>query len=139
MGYLVDLRIRASEKDLPVIGRLYTDAYLTYLLFISESWSIFSQYLALKASSIKLPSQNLPKVIQSKRAHVLVKISVKTKNLHMNLNTDESYDLTVNTRVQGEFPRDEIIVHVSANSYYGARHGLETLSQLITFDALGKA
>ena len=56
----------------------------------------------------------------------------------MNLNTDESYDLTVNTRVQGEFPRDEIIVHVSANSYYGARHGLETLSQLITFDALGK-
>ena len=40
--------------------------------------------------------------------------------------------------IQGEFPRDEIIVHVSANSYYGARHGLETLSQLITFDALGK-
>ena len=40
--------------------------------------------------------------------------------------------------IEGEFPRDEIIVHVSANSYYGARHGLETLSQLITFDALGK-
>jgi len=111
-----------------------TDQFLDEAL--TESWSIFSQYLALKASSIKLPSQNLPKVIQSKRAHVLVKISVKTKNLHMNLNTDESYDLTVNTRVQGEFPRDEIIVHVSANSYYGARHGLETLSQLITFDAI---
>ena len=49
---------------------------------------------------------------------------MKSNNLHLNLNSDESYDLIINTRVQGEFPRDEIIVHISSSSYYGARQRL---------------
>lgn len=100
---------------------------------ITEAWSIFSQYLALKSpKGIMLPSQK--KKFEAKRAHVLVKISIKSSDLKLALSTDESYTLSVNTRLQGEFPRDEIVIHILAASFYGARHALETLSQLITFD-----
>ena len=36
----------------------------------------------------------------------------------------------------GEFPRDEVIIHIIAQTFYGARHALESLSQLITFDPI---
>ena len=96
---------------------------------LTESWSIFSQYLALKTQKIKTNGQN----IKAKRSHILVKISVLDQNLDLDLNTDESYSFTINTR-KGITPRDEVIVHIVAKTFYGARHALESLSQLITFD-----
>ncbi len=105
---------------------------------MSESWSTFSQYLALMSNNLGNSKADLNKETRSKRAHVLVKISVQYKDLSLSLKTDESYSLTVNTRVQDKFPRDEVVVHVTSNSYYGARHGLETLSQLITYDPVEK-
>ena len=66
---------------------------------MTEAWSIFSQYLALKNPNDA--QKSVPK-IKSKRAHVLVKISVITKDLRLNLGTDESYSLSANTRIQGK-------------------------------------
>ncbi|XP_064102479.1 chitooligosaccharidolytic beta-N-acetylglucosaminidase-like [Macrobrachium nipponense] len=43
-------------------------------------------------------------------------------------NTDESYNMVVQTL------DDETTITILAASYYGARHALETLSQLVTYD-----
>ena len=68
---------------------------------LTEAWSIFSQYLALKSNIQEHRAKNLPK-IESKRAHLILKISVKSKSLEIDLKTDESYSLSINTRVQGK-------------------------------------
>ncbi|XP_030764713.1 probable beta-hexosaminidase fdl isoform X3 [Sitophilus oryzae] len=48
--------------------------------------------------------------------------------IRLKLRTDESYSLTLK-------PRDsEIVANITAKTYFGARHGLETLSQLIWWD-----
>lgn len=96
---------------------------------LTESWSIFSQYLALMATGGSAQKA----MVTSKRAQVLVKVSVVSKSLNLDLKTDESYSLSVSTREQ-DLPRDEILIVIKAHSFYGARHALETLSQLITYD-----
>ncbi|CAD7003068.1 chitooligosaccharidolytic beta-N-acetylglucosaminidase [Ceratitis capitata] len=45
------------------------------------------------------------------------------------LDTDESYKLSVTTT-----PENGTVAKISGKSYFGARHGLETLSQLIVYD-----
>ncbi|XP_073843380.1 beta-hexosaminidase 1 [Musca autumnalis] len=47
----------------------------------------------------------------------------------LTLNTDESYKLDIVTT-----GNNQVEVKISANNYFGARHGLETLSQLIVYD-----
>ena len=63
---------------------------------------------------------------RDKKSQVLVKISVKSKDLDLNLKTNEEYTLTVNTRVHEEKPRDEILVVINSATFYGARHALGT-------------
>ncbi|XP_032306984.1 probable beta-hexosaminidase fdl isoform X2 [Drosophila ananassae] len=60
---------------------------------------------------------------------VQVKIVVqKSGDLNFSLDNDESYYLTSNT------DGHRLLVEISANSYFGARHGLSTLQQLIWYD-----
>ena len=47
------------------------------------------------------------------------------------MDTDERYELRIETENSGNTE-----VHIDAHSYFGARHGLETLSQLISYDEL---
>lgn len=49
----------------------------------------------------------------------------------LTLDTDESYTLTVTEGVD-----KRIMANIKANNFFGGRHGLETLSQLIIFDDL---
>lgn len=59
----------------------------------------------------------------------IVKIIVSLHNHTMlRLNTDESYNLTVRPSEK------DLIATIRAKTFYGARHGLETLSQLIWSD-----
>ena len=51
----------------------------------------------------------------------------------LDLNTDESYELNI---IPPETGTIIYVVEIKANSYYGARHGVETLNQLITYDEL---
>ncbi|XP_017890303.1 chitooligosaccharidolytic beta-N-acetylglucosaminidase [Ceratina calcarata] len=55
----------------------------------------------------------------------------ETKNIRLTLNTDESYTLTVT-----KLDETHLEATITANSYFGARHALETLSQMIVFDDL---
>ena len=99
---------------------------------LTQSWSIFSQYLALMKTNFS-KNRNMKKKPE-KKSHVLVKIAVTSKNIDLNLKTNEQYSITVNTIVKEDKPRDEVMILISAESFYGARHALETLSQLITYD-----
>lgn len=52
---------------------------------------------------------------------------------HMTLDTDESYELTTKASSQG------VQAIIAARSFFGSRHALETLSQLISTDGYGQS
>lgn len=60
-------------------------------------------------------------------------INIKTAETELptrlELETDESYVLNIDSNAAGQ-----VTANVTAGSFYGARHGLETLNQLIVFD-----
>lgn len=58
-----------------------------------------------------------------------IELNVETDNLDLNLDTDENYQLELSST-----DNNELIASISAFCYFGARHGLETLSQLIAYD-----
>lgn len=47
----------------------------------------------------------------------------------LTLDTDESYLLQIGSDNQGQ-----VLANISANSFFGARHALETLNQLVVYD-----
>lgn len=59
-----------------------------------------------------------------------IEIDVDIESLELSLDTNEQYELEL-APVAGS---NEILARIDATSYYGARHGLETLSQLIAYD-----
>lgn len=58
-----------------------------------------------------------------------IEIDVESDSLELSLNTNEQYELELSST-----DNNEIVARITASTYYGARHGLETLSQLIAFD-----
>ncbi|XP_055602206.1 chitooligosaccharidolytic beta-N-acetylglucosaminidase-like isoform X2 [Uranotaenia lowii] len=58
-----------------------------------------------------------------------VKIAVDSDSLVLNHKTDESYRLVIKTTADSN-----VMVEIYAPTYFGARHGVETLSQLVVFD-----
>lgn len=64
-------------------------------------------------------------IISNSEVHV--RIITTSQDLTLNWNTDESYSLDIapSTRVNG------VTVNIRAETVYGVRHGLETLSQLV--------
>lgn len=71
---------------------------------------------------------------------------VKTSDVHLTLSTDECYNITMTSKSSPWFnvrhcfnhilldEHQAIDVRISANTFFGARHGLSTLQQLIWFD-----
>jgi hypothetical protein len=55
-----------------------------------------------------------------------VTVAVANVNADLQLGVDESYVLDI--------PADKATITITANTVYGAYHGLQTLSQLIVFD-----
>jgi hypothetical protein len=81
-------------------------------------------------------SQGLPKNVQ-KRSQVLVMAKVGSSDLDLSLRTSEKYSLSIKS-FSSEKARNEIKVLIESDNFYGFRHGLETLSQLITYDPTEK-
>lgn len=64
---------------------------------------------------------------------LLVKVTVQnSQNVKLKLHMDESYALTIKTK------DSRIIANITAKTFFGARHALETLSQLIWWDEYEK-
>ncbi|XP_054736757.1 probable beta-hexosaminidase fdl isoform X2 [Anastrepha obliqua] len=60
---------------------------------------------------------------------LLVQVEVhKSGEINLSLDTDESYKLSI------AHERGTVNVHITANSFFGARHALSTLQQLIWYD-----
>ncbi|XP_059612996.1 chitooligosaccharidolytic beta-N-acetylglucosaminidase-like [Phlebotomus argentipes] len=64
-------------------------------------------------------------------AQVTVEFDLGSADISLRQDTDESYKLHVEAR-----PGGEIGVRISAETYFGLRHGLESLGQLIVYDNL---
>jgi len=69
----------------------------------------------------------------AERQNFDVEITVTGQETQLGLETDESYDLAVQT------VGDTTTATIIAGTYYGARHALETLSQLVAFDELSNS
>lgn len=61
----------------------------------------------------------------------LIYVTVENSSLELKLDTDEQYSLTIRKE---DF---NVVAKINSVTYYGARHGLETLSQLIWKDSDG--
>ena len=94
---------------------------------------IFREYLYLShpdyEGSYKSPFTESP---FTEGGSVSVSIKVESEDLSLTTDTDESYEVTVSRAGTGS----HLEVKIAAATYYGARHGLETLSQMITYDDL---
>lgn len=62
-----------------------------------------------------------------------VHINVRTNELDLTWNTDESYRLDVESKTS----KDHVMVGIIAKTVFGFRHAIETLSQLIAADVSG--
>uniref|UniRef100_A0A182SF49 beta-N-acetylhexosaminidase n=1 Tax=Anopheles maculatus TaxID=74869 RepID=A0A182SF49_9DIPT len=60
---------------------------------------------------------------------VRIKLNVDDDSLALNYKTDESYKLLVQAGTNGE-----LSATITAKTFFGARHGLETLSQFVLYD-----
>lgn len=70
-----------------------------------------------------------PKIVPKSGGKIVtVKINVSYDNMRLNLDTDENYNITT------KYFKDNPQIEINAGTFYGARHGLDTLSQLIVFD-----
>lgn len=61
---------------------------------------------------------------------VVITVAVAHPNTQLSLDTDEGYLLVV----QRQDDLSTVIVTITAKTYFGARHALETLSQLIAYN-----
>jgi hexosaminidase len=65
---------------------------------------------------------------------IIINIDIKDSNcLSASIDNDESYSLKIETTT------DLIHVYIQSETFYGSRHGLETLSQLIAYDNINKS
>jgi len=69
----------------------------------------------------------------AERQNFDIEVTVTGQDTQLRLETDESYTLTVQT------VGDTTTAIILASEYYGARHALETLSQLIDYDELSNS
>lgn len=121
--------IKLSKTRLPI--------YAEFTLKITESPSTeVSTYLkkafALFTSDVNTQKNSRRRRVYHKPKHsLIISVSVKgDKDPRLRIDTDEGYEIFVRPSV-----KDYIIeVDLLAKSFCGARHGFETLSQLIWFD-----
>lgn len=63
---------------------------------------------------------------------LVINVDIQNNDIaRLSLTTDESYTLKVNYSSDGR-----VQAYISAQNFFGFRHGLETLGQLIVFDDL---
>lgn len=99
---------------------------------ILEFRDVFEEYLALMHPKYEANSGRNPFASdRSAGANVKVIVSVTSNETRLTMDTDESYSLTIQAQA-----RDQQRVEVTAHTYFGARHALETLSQLISYNDL---
>ena len=85
-----------------------------------EAWERFQKFQSKK---LLIPAEKL-----KLGKDLIVNITISNESLVLDYSIYEGYSLKVNEL------NDRIAVNINAENYYGARHALETLDQLIVFD-----
>ncbi|XP_064075422.1 chitooligosaccharidolytic beta-N-acetylglucosaminidase-like [Vanessa tameamea] len=92
--------------------------------YLSDGFNLFLKYL-IRLEKSKQRNVN----VDSKVKKMNIQIDIESdSDPRLRLNTDETYSLKVETI------EDQVFIKISSESFCGARHGLETLSQLILLD-----
>lgn len=75
---------------------------------------------------------------EPQRPHINIQVSIVSGDERLEMATDESYNLHVETifatAATPASPRSTTSVSITATSFFGARHGIETLSQIMAWD-----
>lgn len=85
-------------------------------------------FVDISTTNPSKPNSNLKNI-----RNIFVTFKCKTDSITLDEQTDESYELKLETK------NDRVSVLINASTYFGVRHGLETLSQLILFDDVSNA
>ena len=106
---------------------------------VNQFVDVFREYLYLMSpeyeGGYKNPFSESPYL---SGGSVQVSIKVEDDDLSLTTETDESYSIKIQRVIKDDPGQtlDNVIVIINAETYYGARHALETLSQLIGYDDL---
>jgi len=103
---------------------------------VNQFTDVFREYLYMMHPDYEGGYKNpFPEKAFTKLQAVSVSISVASEDLALTTETDESYSISIQQTI-GKKEGDSVHVGVTAPTYYGARHGLETLAQMISYDDL---
>ncbi|XP_062531584.1 chitooligosaccharidolytic beta-N-acetylglucosaminidase isoform X2 [Bombyx mori] len=95
---------------------------------LAEAFKLFIGDLA-RLEKIGREMKNGTCDLPVKKMNIIIDIETDP-DPRLRLNTDEAYTISVNSNF------DFITIHLSSSSFCGARHGLETLNQMILLDQL---
>ncbi|XP_058465149.1 chitooligosaccharidolytic beta-N-acetylglucosaminidase-like [Malaya genurostris] len=99
----------------------------------NKSYEALGTYwnISLERFQVQLTNKAFGEQLRSGGKRMVINVAVDTDSLVLNHGTDESYKLAITRLNSGD-----VSVALSAKNYFGARHALETLAQLIVFDDL---
>lgn len=121
-----------NRSDIIEINIETIDFQLPTFVIQKEYWQETTKRFSRVVAS-KIPSYTTLDVDIINDKKLTIKFDVQLSSLELVMATNESYLIQIN-----QSDENGILVEIKSISYYGARHGLETLSQLIIFDEFSK-
>lgn len=120
-------------RNQPHIGQSVTPISLKNIQIVNDLHELEDLLNSYQQTFYDSIASTIPKSRLSNNGyHVKVMLNIESADLQLDLSTDETYSLT--TKVDNL--SETVQVSIVSKTYYGARHGLETLSQLIVWDNL---
>ena len=122
-----DLRFQRLSVTSKTVGKL-----------LNESIAFFHDVIRRRGFSPASASDE-PELEPRKRPQVNVQVSIASDETQLQMTTDESYSMLINTQFPSAggtstTPSSVTSVYITAGTFFGARHALETLSQLMAWD-----
>jgi len=120
-----NLKLKAAlcgKKSCPAITR-----YLINNAFNRFQNTLTNTYLSISNKAKRKPTFFCTKQALQRQAEVIIRLPAGAKNNKLTLETDESYTLTIAS------DEETIYIKIDAKTFFGARHALESASQLMAF------
>lgn len=105
---------------------MLTEAKEIFLNYVNQLESSALNGSARTCSSASKQCGLIP--FAAEEHHLNIEVLVEKEDYELSATTDESYTLSIETK------NDVTTAYITAKTYFGARHALETLSQLIAWD-----
>lgn len=125
-----DLRFQRLSVTSKTVGKL-----------LNESIAFFQDVIRRRGfSPASSAAADEPELEPRKRPQVNVQVSIASDETQLQMTTDESYSMLINTQFPSAgggtstTPSSVTSVYITAATFFGARHALETLSQLMAWD-----